>query len=154
MNSIAQHAVPNGIGQSEFDCAHWTATSSFVVRKSAPEVEGIPGPSGVKTGDPERERQGREGGERGGLALPLPYRTGREIGEGAEDDRTAHGVSARERIAHRVENGRLQVGTLSHEMKLQQLIEKSAAEGSDREICRPAKSAARDQDGEHGGDER
>jgi hypothetical protein len=46
MNSIAQQAVPKGIGQSEFDCAHWTATSSFVVRKSAPDVEGIPGPSG------------------------------------------------------------------------------------------------------------
>ena len=46
MNSIAQHAVPNGIGQSEFDCAHWTAMSSFVVRKSAPDDEGMPGPSG------------------------------------------------------------------------------------------------------------
>jgi hypothetical protein len=46
MNSIAQQAVPNGIGQSEFDWAHWTAVSSFVVRKSAPPVEGTPGAIG------------------------------------------------------------------------------------------------------------
>src|SRR5262245_31669868 len=46
MNSIAQQAVPKGIGQSEFPCAHVTSASSFVVRKSAPPVEGTPGASG------------------------------------------------------------------------------------------------------------
>jgi hypothetical protein len=46
MNSIAQQAVPNGIGQSELDCAHWTARSSFVVRKSAPPEDGTPGAIG------------------------------------------------------------------------------------------------------------
>ena len=62
MNSIAQQAVPKGIGQSEFDCAHWTATSSFVVRKSAPDVEGIPGPSGGSILPGMAFRTGREGG--------------------------------------------------------------------------------------------
>jgi hypothetical protein len=61
MNSIAQQAVPNGIGQSEFDCAHWTATSSFVVRKSAPDDEGIPGPSGGSI-FPAGARTGSDGG--------------------------------------------------------------------------------------------
>jgi hypothetical protein len=46
MNSMAQHAVPNGMGQSEFDWAHCTTESSFVVRKSAPLVEGTPGAMG------------------------------------------------------------------------------------------------------------
>jgi hypothetical protein len=40
MNSMAQQAVPNGIGQSEFFCAHWTSQSSFVVRTSKPKLEG------------------------------------------------------------------------------------------------------------------
>jgi hypothetical protein len=46
MNSIAQHAVPNGSGQREFEWAHWTRRSSFVVRKSAPPVDGTPGAIG------------------------------------------------------------------------------------------------------------
>ena len=49
MNSMAQQAVPNGIGQSEFFCAHWTSQSSFVVRTSKPELDGWPGPSGGVT---------------------------------------------------------------------------------------------------------
>ena len=32
MNSIAQQAVPNGSGQSEFPRAQFTTASSFVVR--------------------------------------------------------------------------------------------------------------------------
>jgi len=32
MNSIAQHAVPNGSGQRELPRAHPTSVSSFVVR--------------------------------------------------------------------------------------------------------------------------
>src|SRR5450759_5271970 len=54
-------------------------------REAGDDVGG-PVDSEVNTGDPDGERNGREGGERGGLVLPLPYRTGREIGEGAEDD--------------------------------------------------------------------
>jgi hypothetical protein len=46
MNSIAQQAVPNGKGHSEFACAYWTSQSSFVVRKSGPELDGTPGASG------------------------------------------------------------------------------------------------------------
>ncbi len=46
MNSMAQQAVPNGIGQREFFWPHWTRASSFVVRKSAPTVDGTPGASG------------------------------------------------------------------------------------------------------------
>jgi hypothetical protein len=46
MNSMAQQAVPNGIGQSEFLWDHCTSASSFVVRKSDPTVDGTPGAIG------------------------------------------------------------------------------------------------------------
>ena len=63
MNSIAQQAVPNGIGQSEFDWAHWTSQSSFVVRKSAPDAgRDCPGraaaaifPAAIRTAAEEEE---------------------------------------------------------------------------------------------------
>jgi hypothetical protein len=38
MNSIAQHAVPNGSGQKEFFCAHSSSCSKRVVIQDSPII--------------------------------------------------------------------------------------------------------------------
>src|ERR671915_2476946 len=47
MNSMAQHAVPNGMGQSEFLRAQFTRESSFVVTQFSPPVASTDRGSGL-----------------------------------------------------------------------------------------------------------